>query len=122
MTLILSELLNQVAVYWPIGELTQKGRRDYSSVTPIEIYCHWLNDTGGVTRTDGKSLLSTAKVMTNYAITEGGVLWLSSYTRNDPAGLALASKPSSVPTHQTVEQVQRIYSVSADEVLYEACV
>lgn len=118
---ILPELLYQVAVYWPIGELTQTGRRDYSSVTPVEIYCHWKNGTHGVTRTDGTSITATAKVYTNYKVVQGGVLWLSDYTKADNAGLALASKPSSVPTHQKIEQVERVFSVSGDEVLYEVC-
>jgi len=119
--MILPELLYQVAVYWPIGAITQTGRRDYTAVTPVEIFCYWNNGTHGVTKTDGKGITAVAKVITNYQVVQGGVLWLSNYTKADPAGLALASKPSTVPTHQMIEQVERVFSVSGDEILYEVC-
>jgi len=119
---ILPGLLNQVAIYWPIGALTQSGRRDYASVTPVEVACHWTYEVTYKTTPAGQLPKSSARVLTLVEVVEGGLLWLSTATINDEPGTALAQIPVTVPTNNTIEVVERHYSISADEILYKAYV
>lgn len=117
---ILPKLLYQVAIYWDIGILTETGRRDYASVVPIEVACHWTNELNFTPSNDGRTPKSTARVLTLVEVVEGGVLWLTSATTNDPAGTGLAQIPSAIPYHNKIEHIERHYSISADEILYKA--
>jgi len=116
---ILSDLLYQVAVYWPVGGLTESGRRDYSSVTAVEIPCHWANEVAMFKDVIGKSLNYNCRVITSYDIQQDGVLWLSTAKITDPVGTALASAPASLPMHQKIRYVERYFSLDATEAMYK---
>lgn len=118
--LILKHLLHQVALYWDVGELTESGRRDYSAITPIEIPVHWTNEVTYETTVTGQVIKATSKVLTSYEVKQHGVLWLSTATSRSSAGTALLQVPANVPTNQTIEYVERHYSISVDETLYKA--
>ena len=120
MVLILPDLLNQVAIYWAPGLVTQSGRRDYSAITPIEVACHWRYETLKEYTVANKRLLVTAMVLTMVEVEEGGVLWLTSATYEDAAGTGLAEIPSSIPYNQEIEHVEHHYSIHADEKLYKS--
>jgi len=116
---ILSDLLRQVAIYWPVGGLTESGRRDYSSVTAVEVPCYWSNEVASFTDVIGRRLDYNCKIITSYEIQQEGVLWLTTAKVTDPAGTGLAQIPSSIPMHQKVRYVERYFSLDANEVMFK---
>ncbi len=116
---ILSDLLNQIAIYWPVGALTESGRRDYSAVTAVEIPCYWANEVASFTDVVGRRLDYNCRIITSYEIQQEGVLWLSTAKPSDPAGTALSQIPSSIPMHQKIRYVERYFSLDADETMFK---
>jgi len=117
---ILPDLLYQVALYWSPGDLQEDGERDYDSVTPIEIPCHWSHTHSETVDLQGEVYLSSATVQTSTPILRRGVLWLSTAKVSDVAGTALSQVPATIPMNQIIQNVKVIPDVQGEEILYEA--
>ena len=114
---ILPHLLHQMALYWSPAPLSDDGTRDYDSVTPVAIKCHWVARFNENVNEEGEQYLATAEVDTDHPIERRGMLFLT--TASDQT-TALTQIPSTLPEENIIQNVHRLPSVSIDETLYRA--
>ncbi len=101
----------QVAVYWPSPEPDGYGGMSYDD--PEEVAVRWDDTTEVVTSSEGKEIVSRAKILTPHDLEEQGRLYLGRLTdltddqRNDPQLVEKAYE---------IKRFDRVPMVMSDEV------
>ena len=71
-----SSVCVQTAVYW--GNPTPDGYGGYTFDDPVEIDCRWDGSTEMIRSSDGKEVLSKARLLLTQDVDEGGIIFLGS--------------------------------------------
>jgi len=83
---IITRMLKQVCVYWPLGSFDNQG---FPVVTdPIEIKCRWKDVSEETVAADGTKMTSKSKVHVDSDVSIGGILMLGVLTDiTDPVNI-----------------------------------
>lgn len=122
-TILGSDLLTKVAVYWPAGAVDRDGERAVG--TPQEVACHWEDNYIEAVDVQGKTFISVATVFLAEQVKVGGWLWLGTTKVCDPAGTALAEADTlgltaDPPQNQMIRSLMRNPDIDNIETLWRA--
>ena len=109
---ILTKMLKQTAVYWPLGSAGYDNYGQPIPATPIEIRCRWEDVNEEYISSSGTREVSRAKVFVDRDVDVGGVLMLGMLTDVDDV-----NNPKANEGAWEIKRFDKIPTLKADQFL-----